>query len=145
MEVAVRIADAVTYALNTTFAGDFVAQRRYVPKFRLEELGSLKVSVCPLTKTTALADRDSVFSDVSIQILFHKQTDPDELSDNDGLMQLIQIVDDHLRKHPLISASDAKWIGSANGDDSSPMFSIQDMEERRVFVGVLTVTYRVRR
>lgn len=145
METAARIAAELTLAINQAFVGRFTADRKYVPKYRLEDLSDLRVSVAPLTKTTVRADRGSVFTDATIQILFHKQTDPESLSDNDELMELVQDVDDWLRGNILTGYPDAKWISSANGDETSPMFSLREMEEQKVFVGVLTVTYRVRR
>ncbi len=142
MSTVLEIADAVVASLNAgTFSQAFEAVRKYRPSFELEELPTLRVTVVPRSVAISAAARDSSYFDCAIDIGVQKKVNPDEPTELDELMNLVEQLADHLRLQRLEEAPLAAWVGIEN----EPIFASEHLDQQRVFTSVLTVTYRVRR
>ncbi|MEX2388782.1 MAG: hypothetical protein WD534_12965 [Phycisphaeraceae bacterium] len=141
------LADAVTSELNAaspgTFDLAFTAQRLYRPRYQVEDLAELRISVVPRGVTiegaTRSVDTHEMQVDVAVQ---QKLPAPDSEADAiDALMTLVQQIGDYLRRRRLDSIQDAVWTGIEN----NPVYAVDHLDELRVFTSVLTLTYRVLR
>ena len=145
MSDAIAIADAVVESLNAeSFDLDFKAERLYRPFFKLPEMASLKVSVVPRSIESEPASRETDFYDYAIDVAIQMRPGSEDSSDAkkiktemDGLMDLVEAIDDHLRAN-VLPDSLAKWVKSAN----DPIFSPEHLAEFNQFTSVLTVTYQ---
>ena len=142
MSLATDIADAVVAELSAapggTFSESFLAQRRVLPEFDLEDLAELKVSVVPksveITGSTRAASQYEVAVDVGVQKKLSKDLDAEVAA----LGTLVDEMADYLRRRTLDQAPFAVWVGIRN----EPVYVPEHLAERRVFTSVLTVTYR---
>lgn len=143
MNTAVRVADAVATVLNAgLFAPSFTAERAYRPVFDLAQLSDLQVTVVPKAMTAVGAGRRDAFVDCSIDIGIQQRVDMQESIDViDGLMKLVEAIQDHLRLKRLDGLADAMWIGS----EIEPLVAAEHLDQHHVLTSVLTVQYRVRR
>lgn len=153
LPVSQQIAAAVTAAINGyAFALPFTAQRAYIPNFKLEQLADLRVTVCCRASDSVQADRTTNFEDYTSEIGLQKRlsilqaTDPavyaaNQIAAIDPLMKLVQAIGDFL------SEDAQKRMGPAQrvSDKSNPLYDWMELLENRVFVGLIELTYKVRR
>jgi len=141
------IADAVAAELNAAEEGAFglafTAQRVYLPEKDLPELVDLSVCVVPKGIETAVAGRNMIQHDVSIDIGVRKKLSASASAGSDhveldSLSELVEQIAGYLRLRPL-SMAPARWIGSS----VNPIYAVEHLRELRQFTSVLTVIYRV--
>lgn len=145
--IAVAIADslasAITSAGFTTGSGQVVATRRYVPDYQLSELKSVRVSVFPGSIETERVSRAAdLFSHDTI-IGIAKLTNG-ENADADEVMELAEDILDAVRTKTLVyqSMPDEVQFFSASVQSS---FDPDSLNDRRVFLAQIVVTFRVAR
>ena len=150
MSLATDIADAVTAGLNSAAPGSFgeafVAQRRVLPVYELEQLADLKVTVVPksveITGSTRAASQYEITIDIGVQRkLSVGSGDPD--TEVDALGALVDQIAAYLRQRPLAALPGAgapwvSWVSMTN----DPVYAPEHLHEHRVFTSVLSVTYR---
>jgi hypothetical protein len=138
----IQIADALVAELNAgTFSQTFTAERAYVPRFNLEEMAELRVTVVPKGVEITGGTRAKSVHDYRIDIGVQKKLDSDDLAGVDALMAFVEEIADYLRFRRLEGAPEAHWLGIENG----PIYVTGHLHEMRLFTSVLTVTYRVMR
>lgn len=141
MSPLIRLADALVDHLNGgSFSQPLTAVRRYQPVFELAQLQTLQVSVVPKSMSIALADRATDVFELVVDVGVQKAVSPEELSELDALLALTHEIVDTLRGAVLAGFPAANWVAIAN----EPVFAPEHLEQKRVFTGLITVTYRLR-
>jgi len=144
MAVIIDIADAIVADLNAqTFGLPFTAARYYLPKFQLEDMDTLHVSVVPKeveiipAEGTRGAPQYDYLVDVGIQKRFDAD---DDNADIDPLADLVEEIADRLTGRNLVAGAEtALWITTGN----SPIYAPEAMSQDRMFTSVLTLSYRL--
>ncbi len=141
----IQIADALTAALNdATLSQPFTAVRHYLPEFDLKEMNELHVSVVPAELDEEMSDRSRDRAEykihVAVQQRVAKQAPPGlDTAAIDGLMRLVEEIDDLLRHKPLPGYPQAHWIKTEN----KPIYDPKHLKEHGQFTSLLAFTYRV--
>ena len=139
MALIIDIADAVVSELNdAAFGTPFTATRAYVPRFDLEEMGTLRVTVVPKGVEISTASRSGHQHDYRIDIGVQRKFEQEEAAELDPLMDLVEEIADHFRGAVLETDPQASCVGVENG----PIYAQEHMREGRLFTSVLTCTYR---
>ena len=132
------IADALVASLNaavfTAPYDDITATRSYAPRFTLEELASLKVTVIPPDCIIELAARSLAEADFTIAIGVQKRTDGTQ-SAHDALMLLVQELALHVLDLDLGDAHAATV-------EFDPLYDPGLLREERTFTSVMVVTFK---
>ncbi len=143
--MAIQIADAVVEALNgATLSQPVTAARYYLPEFDLKEMKDLHVSVVPAELDEEIADRARDRAEYKIHVAVQKRVakqDPPGLDTEaiDGLMQLVQEIDDLFRHKPLADFEQALWTKTEN----KPIYDPKHLQENQQFTSLLAFTFRV--
>ena len=135
------VADAVVALLNTQFADDFVAVRRWVPAVQLEDIKSAEqplVVVVPVTETPYRTVRGAKEDDIVISVGLIRKLSADSDGDTDDGCELAEQVYDYLWNLDLTTLK-AKFVDMAMDTMADPA----SLESHRVHVAVVNVTYRV--
>jgi hypothetical protein len=132
------LAQAVTDELNaTTFSQAFVAQRLEVPEFSVPDLATLRVSVTDSGIVLEPASRTRHVHDVAIDIAVQARVADDQAAVR-PLKALVQEILDHFRfwRPAAIAASllRAEYLAHR---------FVEHLRDKRVFTGVVRLTYRV--
>ena len=147
MAVVLEIADAVVAALNSArLSQAFEARRYYLPEFDLKDMDTLHVSVVPAELDEEIADRSRDRAEYKIHVAVQKRVakkDPPGLDQAaiDGLMQLVQEIDDLFRHKPLAGYTQASWAKTEN----KPIYDPKHLKENNQFTSLLVFTFRVMR
>ena len=137
--LAVRVADAVTAALNAgTFSRPFTAQREYLPRYELKSLKDLKVTAVPKTVAITTAARGQTQHDVSVDVAVQQKLQTVTDVEVDELMGLADEIADFFRFKRLADPS-AAWVGT----EHEPIYAPEHLEQLRQFTSVMTLTFRV--
>ena len=145
--VVVEIADAVVAALNGAHLSQAVsAERYYLPEFDLPEMDQLHVSVVPAELDEEIADRTRDRAEYKIHVAVQKRVtkqDPSGLDTAaiDGLMRLVEEIDDLFRHKPLLGYPEAHWTKTEN----KPIYDPKHLKEHGQFTSLLVFTFRVAR
>jgi len=138
MSRIVDIADAVVTALNAgPFDPALQAVRSYQPGYELEQLKELRITVVPRGMEQTGATRAMTQRDVQIDIGIQKKLAQTNAAEVDALLDLVQQMADHIRT--VRQFGPAIWVKTEN----TPIYSVEHMEQLRVFTSVLTLTLRM--
>lgn len=136
MSVIGDIADGLVSSLNgLTLTQAFTATRVALPRFALEDLSGLDVTVWAAAEEISLESRSSNQHDYTIIVGIRKPIDPDSVTDLDSMLDLVEEMKDGL---DFTSQSGASWVRT----DHSPLFDPDVLQERREFLTSLEVNYR---
>jgi len=136
---AVVLAEAVKDLLNAQpFSLSFAARRPYVPVYQLQEMETLRVDVVPNAYEQSRLDRSGWQEAHAIDVGVQQRVKGLEDPVIDQLMGLMQEIRDYLRD-TRIASPQALVIGLEN----APVYDPESLEQKQLFVSVLTVTYRV--
>jgi hypothetical protein len=147
MAVVVEIADSVVAALNAAhLSQSFEAKRYYLPEFELKDMDTLHISVVPAELDEEIADRSRDRAEYKIHVAVQKRvakSDPPGLDQAaiDGLMTLVQEIDDLFRHKPLFAYTQASWVKTEN----KPIYDPKHLKESSQFTSLLAFTFRVMR
>ncbi len=147
---AIQLADAVVTALNAgSFSAAFVAERHYLPRFKITkgELATLRVVVVPGAFKIERFERAGSQRDDQVTIGILKKLDvtrtatlADQLAEIDPLITTCEEIAAYF------SPDDAGAF-SFNGDDgevsaveASPLYAADQLENPRQFTGVIVLT-----
>jgi len=140
MATCIDIADALVTEINGgSFSQPFTAARELLPNYELAEMTDLHVTVVPKAVEITPFSRAMHQHEVQIDIGIQKKIASDIESEVPQLMTLVEEIADYLRKRPLAGMPQVVWFKAA----CEPIFSHQHLAEKRLFTGILTVTYRV--
>lgn len=136
MSVIGDIADGLVSTLNgLSLSQTFTATRVALPRFALEDLAGLDVTVWAAAEEISLESRSRNQHDYTVIIGIRKPVDPDSTSDLDGMLDLVEEIKDGIG---FSGESGATWIRT----DHSPLFDPDVLQERREFLTSLEVNYR---
>lgn len=140
MPVITDVADAVVSELNETeFSQPFTAQRHYLPRFELQDLKTLHVSVVPSGLTVETAGRSQAQRDVAIDVAVQKKLAHEQNADLDPLLALTEEIAEHFRGKRLAGYPDAIWVKT----EHKPIYAAEHLDQLRQFTSVMTLTFRV--
>jgi hypothetical protein len=141
----IRIADAVVAVLNgATLSQPFTAERHYLPEFALPTMDTLHVSVVPAELDEELSDRTRDRAEYKIHVAVQKRVakaDGSGLDTQaiDGLMRLVEEIDDLFRHKPLAGFEEAHWVKTEN----RPIYDPKHLKEHNQFTSLLVLTFRI--
>ena len=145
MATILDIADAVVTELNGgSFSLSFTATRAYVPRFDLEEMATLRVTVVPkgleVTRGSRGRDQHDYRVDVGVQqkLARRGEFEQEDAAELDPLMGLVEEIADHFRSLALETEPEAVCVAVENG----PVYAQEHVREGRLFTSVLTLTFR---
>lgn len=136
------IAQAVTDELNAAeapFEPKLEAMRHYRPVYDAQQLKQLRVTVVPRGIAIESASRNCNQQDVSVDIAVQKKLLSADLAEIDPLMSLVEQIGGYFRGRRLKLFPAAMLIRTEN----LPVYSLEHLEQMRVFTSVLTLTFRV--
>lgn len=139
MAVIINIADSVVAQLNgATLSQPITAARFYQPRFGVEEMAALHVSVVPRSISNKALDRTHDTFDYMIDMAVQKRTDG-SLASLDALMNLVEEICNLFRSQPLLSFPAARCMEVKN----DPVYAPEHLEELRQFTSLITLTFKV--
>ena len=142
-----EIADAVVTVLNSaSLSQPVTASRHYLPEFDLKEMDTLHVSVVPAELDEEIADRTRDRAEYKIHVAVQKRVpkqDPPGLDAAaiDGLMRLVEEIDDLFRHKALSGYPQAHWRKTEN----KPIYDPKHLKEMGQFTSLLALTFQVTR
>lgn len=135
-----QLCDAIVAELNAaTFPKDFTATRGYLPRYTLEDMDTLHVTVVPKDLTISSASRGGAWKDYRIDIAVQQRAQGLHTDTLDGLVQLTESISDYLRTAPLTAMPQAK----ATDVTHEPVYVPEHLDQLHQFTSVVTVTYRL--
>jgi len=140
MSTIADIAGAVAWELNNKqWKISLTAWQWYRPRFEVEELDSLRVSVVPRSLTIEADGRAYDSREYRIDVAIQKKL-KDELSmEIDELIGLVEDIARHFRLRRLTTLPGALCVKIEN----DPIYAIEHLEELRCFTSILTLTFRM--
>lgn len=140
MSMATDIADAVAVELNIGNFGDkFTAERVTIPRFEIEELAELHVSVIPKSISFSRASKTISKYIVTIDIGIQKKIAENPLAEVALLGDVVDEIASYLQDRTLGLLPNVRWIACKN----DPIYSVEHMVQKRVFTSVLSVEYHL--
>jgi hypothetical protein len=146
MAEILSIADAVVTALNAeafqgTLEEEFTAERKYLPRVELKDMGTLHVTVVPKAVITEVSSRSTADYQYQIDVGVQKRfaAGDDEADELDPLLGLVEQIADYLRLKRLDEFTDAMWIKT----EHPALYAPEHMEQFHQFTSILTFTFRL--
>ena len=136
--VIVQLADAIVTDLNAaTFSQSFIAQRTYLPRWKLEELAMIRVSVVPKDDVSERASRTQWQEDYQLDVAVQQKLGTNETTQMDGLLLLGQELADYFKsRNPSGDLATLVAVGFA------PLFDPEHLEKHNTLTTVITLTFR---
>ena len=142
MAVITDIADAVAAEINAgSYSQELTAQRLLLPRFDLEDMKTLQVTVVPKAVTTVPGGRAHNQHDYVIDVAVQQKLRTTDDSEIDGLLTLVDEIADQLRFKRLTSYPNAIWLKTEN----EPVYAQEHLDELRQFTSILSFTFRLMR
>jgi hypothetical protein len=130
------VAQAVTDTINSTvYSQSVVAIRTYRPVFELDDPKIQRVYVVPRGVLHAIESRDSVQTNIQIDIGIFKKVDL-SLASLDVMMGLVEEIAKSIRTSVLYGGFN--WVETAN----VPIYSPDNLDQSKEFLSILTLTFR---
>jgi len=144
--VAAEIADAVVGELNgAQFSQEFTAVRRWIVKWTLPDLSTLRVTVVPGPASYEPLDRRRDDQRHEMDIAVQKKVNPNDNAEIDVLVALLEEFVDHFRQKQLTAGGRAiMCMRRAYIPGSEAAVAKEHLEDFRTFTGVLRTTWLVR-
>lgn len=136
--VIVQIADAVVADLNAhPFSQPFTAVRTYLPRYKLELLADIQVSVVPKDDVGQRASRAQWQQDYKLDLAIQQRLASNEREQLDQLILLGQELADYFKDHnPVGNQTVLIECGYA------PLFDPDHLEQFKTLTTVLNLTFR---
>lgn len=139
-----QIAAAVTAELNGadsgTFDAPFVARQLDIPDYSVQDLSTLQVTVTDTEIDVTPANRAEDFHDYTIAVGLQKKVSSDGVEVK-TLKRVVEQIIDYFRRRKLASVPAASIIRAQYLAHRVP----EHLRDKRVFTGVVELTYQVRR
>lgn len=134
----IQIADAIVADLNAhTFSQPLQAVRLYLPRYKLEDLTQIRVSVVPKDDVGERTSRSQWQQDYQIDLAIQQKLTSDGVSQLDPLLLLGQELADYF-KHHNPTGNLAVLIGCRY----APLFDPEHLEKHNTLTTVLQLTFR---
>lgn len=140
----VSIADAVVTALTAgTFSQSFTPTRVAVPSVKLSDIGTLKVHIRGARERVTLLTRGGVKDvDYDIDIAIRKKiTNTATTTEHDALVALTEEIADFFFTNGLTGRSE-RLMDVSTDENGNLLWVVDDVENHRAFVSVLTLTFK---
>jgi hypothetical protein len=139
----IQIADAVVSELNGhTFSQSFRAVRAYLPEYKLEDMGTLHVTVVPAEFAGEPSDRSRDREDHKLHVAIQQRFKPENgtvpLASLDGLVALSEEIRDFLRDRKLTDCPQVRRVKTEN----KPIYDPKHLKDHNQFTGLLAFTYQ---
>jgi hypothetical protein len=133
-----QLADAVVADLNAaTFSQSFLAARAYIPRWKLEELATIRVTVVPKDDVGERASRSQWQEDYQLDVAIQQKLSSNETAQMDGLILLGQELADHFKtRNPTGDLATLTAVAFA------PLFDLEHLEKHKTLTTVLNLTFR---
>ena len=139
MKLAIDCADAIVAELAVgTFSEPMTVSRRVLPEYELAELKALTVTVVPKSVQIVNVTRQSTSFEVAIDIGIQQKIGKDTDAEVLRLSGIVSEIVTFLNRRSLLSLN-AQYSTIAN----EPVYSPELLSEKRLFLSVVTVTYKV--
>ena len=139
MATILDVADAVVSELNAgSFGLPFTAERRYAPRFEMQDMDTLRITVVPKGLEIAAASRGEHQHDYQVDVAVQQKFSEGDAAELDPLMGLVEEIADFFRGRRLESVP-AVCVRVENG----PVYAQEHIKEMRQFTSILTFTWRV--
>ena len=151
------VADLLT-RVNTFAVTGWTPRRAFVPQFKLKDIKDVQVVVCHASRTGERENRGRVVREIGIYVGVLKLLDStssdqaaseEDLAELDGLVLLMEQLQQLFVPEetppdepptPYVVGTNGKYLATEAA--AVPLYSIEDMKERRQFTGVLSVKFR---
>jgi hypothetical protein len=134
----VQLADAVVADLNAaTFSQPFTAQRSYLPRWKLEELATIRVTVVPKDDVGERASRTQWQEDYQLDVAIQQRLGANETAQMDALVLLGQELADYFK-----SRNPAGDLATLVAVAFAPLFDPDHLEKHKTLTTVLNLTFR---
>jgi len=146
MSLIADIADAVVAELNgAQFSLEFTAVRRWIVKWTLPDLNTLRVTVVPGPASYDPLDRCRDDERHEMDIAVQKKVNPADNTEIDALVALLEEFIEHFRRKELMAGSKAiKCVRRQLVPGSEAAVAKEHLEDFRSFTGVLRTTWLMR-
>ena len=149
----VQLADDVVEQLNKKQGGwsvPFQAERKYQPKFKFEDIGTVQVQVVMLTWNFELDNRGSAYgwrNDYVIGVGIHYRAKPSEGDQSarfDDYLKTVEEVTDYWKEQYRTNstASNCSIVGVDLGGATGAPYNHETIETENTFTSVIQVTFR---
>ncbi len=140
------LADAIVTELNAaTFSQEFAAIRKWLAKWTLPQLATLRVSVVPGPATYETASRGQDDERHEMDIAVQKKIDPDTNSEVDALVKFMEEIIAHFRAKRLTAGStNAICVIRSLIPGAEAAVAREHLEDKRTFTGVIRTTWMIR-
>ncbi|MBM4019867.1 MAG: hypothetical protein FJ288_16355 [Planctomycetes bacterium] len=140
MAVITDIADAVVAELNDhEFSQEFTAERTYDTTLKLEDAGTLHVTVVPKALAEEVASRAADQVDYVIDVGVRKKPTSVSNAELDPLVALVEEIRAFFRRRRLTAYPGAICIRTP----IEPIFAPEHLREYGQFTSILSLTFRV--
>ena len=134
----VQLADAVVADLNAaTFSQPFTAQRSYLPRWKLEELATIRVTVVPKDDVGERSSRAQWQEDYQLDVAIQQRLGANETAQMDALVLLGQELADYFK-----SRNPAGDLATLVAVAFAPLFDPDHLEKHKTLTTVLNLTFR---
>ena len=134
----VQLADAVVADRNAaTFSQPFTAQRSYLPRWKLEELATIRVTVVPKDDVGERASRAQWQEDYQLDVAIQQRLGANETAQMDALVLLGQELADYFK-----SRNPAGDLATLVAVAFAPLFDPDHLEKHKTLTTVLNLTFR---
>ena len=142
MAAITDVAEAIVAELNAaSFSLAFTARRAYLPRYKLEDMEELHVTVVPKADTMLPGDRGKSRHDFQMDVAVQKKLVTGENGEIDPLMSLTEEIADYFRAKRLALFASAVW----GQTDARAIYAPEHLEQLGQFTSVVTFTFRVMR
>ena len=136
------VADAMVAELNAySFSLPFTAVRTFLPRYKLDELEDLHVTVVPISDSVLPGDRGKSRHDYEIDVAVQQKIDSLDNADVDPLIGLTEEIVDYFRGKRLTLSPSAVW----GTTEVKALYAVEHMEQLRQFTSVVAFTFRAMR
>ena len=134
----IQLADAIVADLNTaTFGQAFIAQRTYLPRWKLEELATIRVTVVPKDDIGERASRAQWQEDYHIDVAIQQRLAANEQEQLDALIGLAEELADYFKsRNPTGNLATLIAVAFA------PLFDPEHLEKHKTLTTVINLTFR---
>ena len=134
----VQLADAVVADLNAaTFSQSFTVQRSYLPRWKLEELATIRVTVVPKDDVGERASRAQWQEDYQLDVAIQQRLGANETAQMDALVLLGQELADYFK-----SRNPAGDLATLVAVAFAPLFDPDHLEKHKTLTTILNLTFR---
>ena len=137
------IADALVTMLNAgSYSQTFTAARKVLPRYGIEDLTALKVTVVPASCESSMATRETSDNEYAIEIGIQKKLSSDTDTDIAPMLILVNEIISRIKtpaNRILNTTNPSVWLKTEN----NPVYDREHLASQLVFTSLLTVTYKV--